>query len=155
MCQSLWLAETPCWLAETSLLLGWLPPRESFEFAILIQLQPKNYPNEKITFSKGLSTRGMLIIGIWDRLSMWECSCSGCLPLKLFTTHTTCKEKENITSFLKDCNRFDPKHLHSFYHVLRYKYYIWMHYRHVPVFTGILLQTLRGHLNQWILGVPF
>lgn len=42
-----------------------------------------------VTFSKGLSTRGMLIIGICARLSMWRCSFSGCLPLKLFTTHTT------------------------------------------------------------------
>lgn len=42
-----------------------------------------------ITFSKGLSTRGMLIMGIWARLSIWECSCSGWRPLKLFTTQTT------------------------------------------------------------------
>lgn len=42
-----------------------------------------------VTFSKGLSTRGMLIIGICARLSVCICSFSGCLPLKLFTTHTT------------------------------------------------------------------
>ena len=42
-----------------------------------------------VTFSKGLSTRGMLIIGSCARLSVCICSFSGCLPLKLFTTHTT------------------------------------------------------------------
>ena len=42
-----------------------------------------------VTFSKGLSTRGMLIIGSCARLSVCVCSFSGCLPLKLFTTHTT------------------------------------------------------------------
>lgn len=49
-----------------------------------------------VTFSKGLSTRGMLIIGICARWSMCICSFSGCRPLKLFTTHTTYNFRKKI-----------------------------------------------------------